>query len=60
MTEPKRKICDACRKLIRDKEGTRLINGYTLHLEDYCFYLYTEKVRTGILKVEYRPNDMKR
>jgi hypothetical protein len=51
--DPQKRICDGCRKLIRDKEGRRNINGFALHLDDYCFFLYTEKVKNGILKTGY-------
>jgi len=58
--DEKHTICDACRKVIKDNSGIRKINGYTLHLEEVCFQLYTEKVVKGFLKIEYKVPEKKR
>jgi hypothetical protein len=49
----KKRVCDACNKLIRDGERMRLINDFQLHMDPYCFYLYTEKVKNGQLRVPF-------
>jgi hypothetical protein len=53
MIDKTKKVCDACKKLIRDGERMRLINNYQLHMEEFCFFLYTEKVKNGILRVPF-------
>jgi hypothetical protein len=49
----RKRVCDACHKLIRDGERMRLINDFQLHYDEFCFYLYTEKVKNGILRVPF-------
>jgi hypothetical protein len=51
-----RNVCDACRKLIRDGEQRRIINGFTLHIDEFCLDLYYEKVKSGILRVQHSKN----
>jgi hypothetical protein len=52
MINPKNTVCDACRKLIRSNDRRRLINGFTLHADEFCFTLYTEKVKNGVLRIQ--------
>ena len=60
MIDKSKTVCDACRKLIRSNDRRRLINGFTLHIDDFCFALYMEKVKNGILRVHSTMDNRKK